>query len=461
MRGEQKLSAADFQAADALLERTNFRSSAHGASRDQLREFYASMHARLGADKFALRFGLREPRTALEELDVLFMRQQITEEEHRKRYEKYATRPVDRPMLEKFFSEYEEALEEYASILQLIVEVAMDQHEPEIWRRREGEVDAAIAKFDEAYELFSTELQTVFEFLTQVQIDREEPIKCGDYTGDTAHWIATLIFSNASEAWKSCKEIAQRSERDPSYLYSTHASSLFFATWIETGKLPRPNELAALMRSERAKALCKFDSAAMRQSPTTELVARKKILFLASNPTDTGRLRLDREVRAIEEGLERANERSRFELIAKFAVRVEELRRGLLDNSPNIVHFAGHGDGLDGILMEDDLGNAYAVPNDALAGLFELCVSHVDCVILNACYSDVQADAISKHIPYVIGMKRGISDAAAQEFAIGFYDALGAGRSIQDAYRFGCNAIALKGIAEHLTPVLKKRVSED
>ena len=34
----------------------------------------------------------------------------------------------------------------------------------------------------------------------------------------------------------------------------------------------------------------------------------RKILFLASNPTDTGRLRLDKEVSQIAEGLKRSNE---------------------------------------------------------------------------------------------------------------------------------------------------------
>jgi hypothetical protein len=182
----------------------------------------------------------------------------------------------------------------------------------------------------------------------------------------------------------------------------------------------------------------------------------RKILFLASNPTNTARLRLDKEVREITEGLKRSNERDRVQLIPTSAVRVDDLRRSLLDHSPHIVHFAGH-DGADGIVVENDQGKAIQVPNDALAGLFELCAAQIECVILNACYSDVQADAIAKHIPYVIGMKASVSDNAALEFAVGFYDALGAGKSIEDAFGFGCNAVALKGIPEHLTPVLKKK----
>lgn len=182
----------------------------------------------------------------------------------------------------------------------------------------------------------------------------------------------------------------------------------------------------------------------------------RRILFLASNPTNTGRLRLDKEAREISEGLKRSNERDHFDLVTTSAVRVADLRRYLLDHSPRIVHFAGH-DGADGIVLEDDQGHAAEVPNDALADLFQLCAQQIECVILNACYSDAQAEAIAKHIPYVIGMRAAVSDDAAVEFAVGFYDALGAGKTVEEAFRFGCNAIALKGIPGHLTPVLKKK----
>ncbi|WP_245939753.1 AAA-like domain-containing protein [Stenomitos frigidus] len=76
---------------------------------------------------------------------------------------------------------------------------------------------------------------------------------------------------------------------------------------------------------------------------------------------------------------------------------------------------------------------------------------------MNACYSEVQATAIAKHIPYVVGMKLAIGDQAAIAFADGFYGALGAGRSFEDAYAFGCNRIQLETIPEHLTPVLKAK----
>lgn len=110
-----------------------------------------------------------------------------------------------------------------------------------------------------------------------------------------------------------------------------------------------------------------------------------------------------------------------------------------------------------GLELEDETGKMRLVDTVALAKLFELFASNVECVILNACYSEVQASAIAQHIPYVIGMNKEIGDKAAIKFATGFYNALGAGESVEFAYKLGCNVIQLDGIPEHLTPVLKKK----
>ena len=212
--------------------------------------------------------------------------------------------------------------------------------------------------------------------------------------------------------------------------------------------------------------------------------AVSKILFLAANPTNSTRLRLDKEIREIDEGLQRSTHRDRFELKQKWAVRPSDLQRYIGDINPQIVHFSGHGLGSEvseksswdtrdigpvpedelqgeaqpeGLVFEDDLGRVRLVGTDALAGLFEQFTNQVECVVLNACFSKKQALAIAQHIPYVIGMNRAIGDDAARVFSVGFYDALGAGRDFEPAYKLACNRIALEGISEHLTPVLNKQ----
>jgi hypothetical protein len=187
-----------------------------------------------------------------------------------------------------------------------------------------------------------------------------------------------------------------------------------------------------------------------------EDVNKRSILFLAANPLDTGRLRLEAEMRDIEEGIHRASQREEIDFRAKLALRIRDLSRSLLDTNPQIVHFSGHGSGADGIVLENNEGDSVLVGTEALGNLFALHQETVQCVVLNACYSSEQAEAISRHIPFVVGMTNAIDDAAALAFAVGFYDAIGAGRAYEEAFLHGQNAIELHGLPGRELPLLLK-----
>ena len=184
----------------------------------------------------------------------------------------------------------------------------------------------------------------------------------------------------------------------------------------------------------------------------------KTILILAANPTSTSRLRLDEEVREIDEGLRRANKREEFKLEQKWAVRSRDFYRAMLDYQPQIVHFCGHGAGQDGIVLDNDMGQPALISADALGSMFKLFATKgVDCVLLNACYSLVQAEAISQHVNYVIGMTQTVGDKAAVAFAVAFYDAIAAGEEVEFAYELGCTQMI--GSVEQQIPVLRKKQS--
>jgi len=179
-----------------------------------------------------------------------------------------------------------------------------------------------------------------------------------------------------------------------------------------------------------------------------------RILILAANPIGTNPLRLGEEVREIQAGLRRSSGRSRFEIRQAWAARPRDIRRALLDYQPEFVHFCGHGKGAEGLIFENEVGKPQLVSTQALSGLFELFSDQVKCVVLNACYSERQAQAIAQHVQTVIGMQRKIGDRSAIEFAIGFYDAIAAARTPAEAFRFGCNAIQLAGVEGHSVPSL-------
>ena len=185
-----------------------------------------------------------------------------------------------------------------------------------------------------------------------------------------------------------------------------------------------------------------------------------KLLILTANPAIESQapLRLDAEVRLVEEALRRSRYRDRFELVTQLATRTIDLRRSLLDHRPQIVHFSGHGVGEDGLVLETDAGEMQMVSNEALTQLFGIfAAGEIECVLLNACYSEVQATAIHQFVDCVIGMNQPINDLSAVQFAEGFYDALGSGSSYDEAFRVGRSAIALTDSPGVSIPVLKYR----
>ncbi len=179
-----------------------------------------------------------------------------------------------------------------------------------------------------------------------------------------------------------------------------------------------------------------------------------KILFLAANPKDTVNLRLDEEVREIEHRIMLAQKKEEFVLVKKGAVRVGDLQLYLNQERPTIVHFSGHGTNDGKIVLEDNMGISIAIPPTALARVFLTLKDNVNCVVLNACFSFEQAQAINQSVNCVIGMSSSISDEAAIAFSSAFYLALASGRSIQNAFDQGINELMLLGIREENIPQL-------
>jgi CHAT domain-containing protein len=127
----------------------------------------------------------------------------------------------------------------------------------------------------------------------------------------------------------------------------------------------------------------------------------KKILILASNPKNG--LRIDQEIRDLKAAIKRSKNSQQFEIEIELAVTVENLDELLHDNKPYIVHFCGHGAGEQGLVFENQEGIEQFLSNKALSNLFKNCGKNIECVLLNACHTEVQADLIVEYIPYVIG----------------------------------------------------------
>ena len=187
---------------------------------------------------------------------------------------------------------------------------------------------------------------------------------------------------------------------------------------------------------------------------------KSKILFLAANPAGS-QLALDEESRAIDEKIRSTEYRESLELVTKWAVRPDDLLEYLNEYRPHVVHFSGHGTEEEQIILVDESHNAIPVSAAALKQLFTTLKDNIRVVVLNACYSRDQAEAIVQVIDCAIGMKQEIGDEAAIAFAASFYRAVGYGHSVNDAFEQGKVALMLQGIPEETTPTLLVRAGVD
>jgi hypothetical protein len=168
-----------------------------------------------------------------------------------------------------------------------------------------------------------------------------------------------------------------------------------------------------------------------------------KVLLLSANPIDSP-LNIDEEFRAIDQKLRSSEHRGHVELLKHGAVRFGDLAGLLMRHRPHIVHFSGHGD-TDGIALTGADGNTWQIPPGALATIFRTLKDNVRVVLLNACHSASQAEALVKVIDCAVGMNREIEDNAAIAFAAAFYEALGYGRSVQDAFDLASIQLSVRG----------------
>ena len=212
------------------------------------------------------------------------------------------------------------------------------------------------------------------------------------------------------------------------------------------------------------------------------------ILFLAANPAGTDRLALDREAHDIQAELERAGHRERFEFVTRWAVEPLDLLRELRRLRPTVVHFSGHGGSpsgtsqpgsarrdivapggpalgarpdAPGLYFQRPDGRPQCVSAAALEATFGAAGGSVQLVVLNACYSDSQAQALLAHVDCVVGMSGSILDDAARAFAVGFYGGLGERESVEAACRQGRAAILLTGLHDADRPQFAVRTGVD
>lgn len=200
--------------------------------------------------------------------------------------------------------------------------------------------------------------------------------------------------------------------------------------------------------------------APMQSTPFGSSPAPIRILFLAANPVNEAKLRLDEEVREITAKVRAADQRARLHIIQRWATRPDDLLQALNEDKPHIVHFSGHGGSTGDLCFLDRDGKSKSVSCDALRAVFHIFRQSVRMIVLNACYSEAQARVLSEFIDCTIGMSKEIGDDAAITFSSSFYRALGFGTRVKDAFDQGIAAIQLEGLQQKKRTIPKLHVRD-
>lgn len=256
--------------------------------------------------------------------------------------------------------------------------------------------------------------------------------------GDHQH-VATLLLQRD---WRQATKVFRHSWKQELKVVAWYARDLL--SWSDSFWLP-PTGVDA---TANTPPITSINNTARR---------KMKILFLASNPLNSTQLALGDEARQIEQKLREAKHRDFVTFKTCWAVRPEDLQQALLEYEPVVVHFSGHGGGAVGIVFHSqDQKGEQLVAAKALKNLFRVLKDNIRVVVLNACYSEVQAKAIVQEIDFVVGMSDSIGDEAARVFASAFYRGLAFGKSVQSAFDLGISELGLVGLGheDHIPQLL-------
>lgn len=200
------------------------------------------------------------------------------------------------------------------------------------------------------------------------------------------------------------------------------------------------------------------------------ITRRHVLLFLAANPSEITRLTLDEECAAIERELRMSTCRDDLDFRSKWAVGVDDVMRALNELRPTVIHFSGHGGtrqlgarrifngaATAGIQLQDERCRPQHVSARALTQMIGSAAPSARLVVLNACFSDTVAEALRSVVDCVVGMRGAIGDGAARSFAIGFYRALGHGRSVGNAVKQAVATLAAKQFPDEHFPICRTR----
>jgi internalin A len=202
--------------------------------------------------------------------------------------------------------------------------------------------------------------------------------------------------------------------------------------------------------------------------PLTTLQAKKTILFIASSPDGVAMANANRQIRSIQEALQRMRKEEFYDIKNLGFIQPSELIGEIIKNKPDFIHFFMHNDTVEGLFFENGNGDAILFNSTMLERLFERVTAQkkIDCVVLNACNTQIHKNAVSAFIPHVVYttdfipdvVEKGNNDTVASLFTRKFYEGVFSDKSYKDALVDANDALMFSQMP--LPSKVKKKIEE-
>jgi hypothetical protein len=248
------------------------------------------------------------------------------------------------------------------------------------------------------------------------------------------------VFPPGPSANALLRRVGYPAERMPSELGVTREE--FWSSVAET-------VASGLIENGRARLL----AAACRSYPYNRVFCRaveesgriRRVLVIGASPHGYGRVRADRELRAIQQ----AAARTGLTVECCPAADVADLRR-VLDLRPDVLHLVCHGED-ENLVFEDTFGEAHQVPANQVARMLRAYREHAGLrlrgLVLASCDSEAVAALFTGSAAVVVAHRGPLDDTAAVSYAGDLYGLLDRVTGLDDAARIAAaqTAAALGG----------------
>jgi hypothetical protein len=175
-----------------------------------------------------------------------------------------------------------------------------------------------------------------------------------------------------------------------------------------------------------------------------------RILILTANSKVTP-LRLATEVQTIRNAL---GEHSDFSITHESEVQGGDFVGLLIQQKPDILHFAGHGGRDDTITLRGGDDGEAPLTAEHLNTILRHIPEKPKLIVLNACHTSKFAEAIEPYVSVFVGSNGRIGDKAALHFSKVFYTNLACSLPISAAFELAKVSVHLAGHHSHLLELL-------